>query len=237
VVVAESQRRLASAVTGTAWLVALLLHASALFLGPGLLLVAGHRTDRRAWEHRAAIAAAGAVWAALWGRSFVTQLGTPVPEFIPLARPASTARVINQLVDGYPALALLLVVPSTVHVLSDSARPDWRPAIAAVAHDRQPGDAVAVEPGYLRAPAWFLLLHAQPRLVTTTPALRGLTVMTDAATFGGRVWTITESRWPGVGAPSCSPAEVVDGYRVSCLEMTSAGEAPMAAGLLISTAT
>lgn len=316
----RSQRRLAGAVTGAAWLVALLLHASALFMGPGLLLVAGHRTDRRAWEHRAAIAAAGAVWAALWGRSFVTQLGTPVPEFIPLARPASTARVINQLVDGYPALALvavallvtggsllvrrqpvlgrvwcccfavplslavvsgtvvhvlsvktlvleiwgppialaavvdearrrwnllgvatgalvaLLIVPSTVHVLSDGVRPDWRPAIAAAAHHRESGDAVAVGPGYLRAPAWFLLLHGQPRLVTTKPALRGLTVMTDAATFGGRVWTITESGWPGVGAPSCSPAEVVGGYRVSCLEVTSTSEAPMAAGLLISTA-
>ena len=95
---------------GGAALVGMLLHSGGLALAVGLVTVAGLRRDRQAWWWRGSLLVAGATWAALWGPSFATQVSRNANSWIPLASPHRVLVTFNELVNGYPALALVIVV-------------------------------------------------------------------------------------------------------------------------------
>jgi hypothetical protein len=99
-------RRLASA-AGVVVLLALWCHASGLFLGAGLLAVAGLRRDTEAWVWRGALFAAAVVWAATWGPAFAHQVGLTSDTWVPRTTPTGVARAVNELVDSYPSAAWL----------------------------------------------------------------------------------------------------------------------------------
>ena len=96
--------RLAAAI-GVVVLLALWNHSSGLFLGAGLLAVAGTRTDRHAWVWRASLAGAAVVWAVTWGPAFLEQYNRTRGGWIPYTTPAGVARTVNELVDSYPSAA------------------------------------------------------------------------------------------------------------------------------------
>ena len=96
--------RLAAAVAVVV-LLALWNHSSGLFLGAGLLAVAGTRTDRDAWVWRASLAGAAVVWTVTWGPAFLEQFNRTRGGWIPYTTPAGVARTINELVDFYPSAA------------------------------------------------------------------------------------------------------------------------------------
>ena len=86
---------------------ALAFHVSGLFMGAGLLAVAGARRDRDAWMWRGALAAAGLAWVVLWGPAFLEQARRTENGWIPLTTPTGAARALNQLINSYPAAAWL----------------------------------------------------------------------------------------------------------------------------------
>jgi hypothetical protein len=105
---AEAPRWCAPAVGGLV-LVALLDHASGFLLAAGVFAVAGFRADRRAWEWRAAIGVAVALWAFVWGTSFAEQAGGDWVGWIPRTSPASFARAVSRQVTDVEPLAWLVL--------------------------------------------------------------------------------------------------------------------------------
>jgi uncharacterized membrane protein len=87
---------------GVLVLVALFVHGSALVMAAGLVALPGIRTDRHAWHWRAGLAAAGIVWAVMWGPSFLDQLHTPHAPWISYTTPDYLSRVLSELVTSYP---------------------------------------------------------------------------------------------------------------------------------------
>jgi len=73
------------------------------------MLVPGFRRDRGAWEWRVAIVGAFAVWALVWGTSFMDQLGRPHSTWIPHTTPSYLATTLNELVDSFPSLRWLVL--------------------------------------------------------------------------------------------------------------------------------
>lgn len=86
----------------------LLLQGGALLVLPAVLALPGLRRDRAAWEWRATVVLAAAVWAALWGRAFVEQLGRTGHSWVPLTTMHYGISALNELVDDTPFLAPLV---------------------------------------------------------------------------------------------------------------------------------
>lgn len=108
----RNPRRSQATVIGGIALVGLLTHAQAFLLVAGLLAVPGLRNDRDAWRWRAALGAALAGWAALWGPSFVVQSRGGHSSWIPRTSLTSFVGNVGQLVtgdSGLHAVALVLV--------------------------------------------------------------------------------------------------------------------------------
>ena len=74
----EGGRRLAL-LCGLVALVGCLQSESGLVLAFALMLLPGLRRDRDAWWWRASLAAAGAIWLAVWGSVVVDQVATFAP--------------------------------------------------------------------------------------------------------------------------------------------------------------
>ena len=90
-------------------LLTLLTHVSGFLLGAGLLLLPGWRRDREAWRWRAAVAAAGAGWALLWGRAFLVQAGGKHSDWIPRTTLDRTVHTFARLVSYEPRLAVIVL--------------------------------------------------------------------------------------------------------------------------------
>jgi hypothetical protein len=106
-------------VIGGLVLVALFDHVSGVLAAAGLLAVAGFRRDRDAWRWRAALAAAGAVWAAVWGLALVDQLHGHWAGWIPRTTPWTFATTVARqftLVEQSAPLVLAMVVAGGVLV-------------------------------------------------------------------------------------------------------------------------
>jgi hypothetical protein len=88
---------------------ALWLQGGAMLVLPAALAVPWLRRDRAAWQWRAAIAGAAAVWAAAWGPDFLVQLGLTRHSWVPLTDAHTALVSVNELVDLTPALAVLVL--------------------------------------------------------------------------------------------------------------------------------
>jgi uncharacterized membrane protein len=88
---------------------AMLLQAGGFALVAGFLAVPGLRRDRPAWQWRGALAAGGAVWAGVWGASFLHQASNNRSQWIPLSSPQWIVRTLNELFDITPVVAVLVV--------------------------------------------------------------------------------------------------------------------------------
>jgi hypothetical protein len=100
-------RRWHAPALGALVLAGLLTQTQGFLLAAGLLALAGLRRDREAWRWRAAVAAAGAVWAVLWGRSFLVQASGGHSNWIPRTTISGTAHTFGGLVTDQPQLQLL----------------------------------------------------------------------------------------------------------------------------------
>lgn len=89
--------------------IALFDHVSGFLLVAGMLAVAGFRTDRRAWRWRGGVIAALALWAVVWGSSFVQQAGGDWVGWIPRTSPSSFARAVSGQVTDVEPLAWLVL--------------------------------------------------------------------------------------------------------------------------------
>jgi hypothetical protein len=117
-------RRWHAALAGALTAIALLTHTSGLLLAPGLLLVPGRRTDRDAWSWRAAVAAGGLVWAALWGPAFRVQARGHHSSWIPHSTVSRAVNVVGSLVSPAGGIALLLVGAIVVGGVTITRGPD-----------------------------------------------------------------------------------------------------------------
>ena len=88
----------------------LLTHTSVFLLGAGLVVLAGRRTDRATWRWRIALAASLAVWAVLWGRTFLTQASGGHSDWIPRTTPGGIVHDVGDLVTFVPQLQLAALV-------------------------------------------------------------------------------------------------------------------------------
>ncbi len=94
----QGERRLAVAVAALL-VVACLDHAGGLLLAGGVFLVPGLRRDRAAWEWRGAVVGAVAVWAVLWGPSFLEQADGGHGLWIPHTDLTSADGLVNGMVS------------------------------------------------------------------------------------------------------------------------------------------
>ncbi len=94
---------------GALVLVALFDHVSGALIAAGLLAVAGARRDRDAWTWRAALVAAGAVWAAVWGLVLVDQLHGQWASWIPHTTPWTFATTVSRQVTLAEAAAPIVL--------------------------------------------------------------------------------------------------------------------------------
>lgn len=88
---------------------ALFDHVSGFLLAAGMFAVAGVRTDRRAWEWRAAVVAAVGLWALAWGTSFVHQASGDWAGWIPRTSPSSFAGAVAGQVTNLAPLAWIVL--------------------------------------------------------------------------------------------------------------------------------
>ncbi len=79
-----------------------------LFAG-ALVLLPGRRRDREAWLWRATAAACGAVWAVVWGPSFLHQAQGQHSDWIRLTSPAAVRDTIAGFLTVHPNVSLLAV--------------------------------------------------------------------------------------------------------------------------------
>jgi uncharacterized membrane protein len=101
--------RAGAAAAGATLLLGLFLHSSALFLAVGLFLVPGLDRSRLAWWWRASVTLPVVVWVVAWGPSFRYQAGHNTASWIAYTRPDYLSRVLNEMVDSYPGIRLLVV--------------------------------------------------------------------------------------------------------------------------------
>jgi hypothetical protein len=97
------------------WLMALAMvvglfdHSAFLLAAGGALLVPGLRRDAEAWRWRATIVVCIAVWAGVWGPSFLTQSRGDHATWIPYTSPSTVASAVNGLADLYTVLQWVVV--------------------------------------------------------------------------------------------------------------------------------
>ncbi len=104
----RAPRRRHAPILGVLVLAGLLTHVSMFLVGAGLLALAGRRSDRDAWRWRVAILGAGAVWAVVWGPSFLVQTRGGHSDWIPRTTPAGVVNTVASLVANDAAAGLLL---------------------------------------------------------------------------------------------------------------------------------
>ena len=97
-------RRWHAVAVGFLVLAGLLTHVSMFLAGFGLLVFAGRRTDRAAWEWRAGLAAGLAGWAVVWGTSFASQAQGGHSSWIGPTTPASLIAAVGRVVTSVPPL-------------------------------------------------------------------------------------------------------------------------------------
>jgi hypothetical protein len=95
---------------GALLVVAYLDHVSAFLLAGGVLVLPGLRRDADAWRWRGAVVGATALWALLWGPSFLEQSGHDWAGWIPRTSADGIARAIGGQVTGVAGLRTLLAV-------------------------------------------------------------------------------------------------------------------------------
>jgi hypothetical protein len=88
--------------------VGLLTHVSMLLLVVGLLMIAGRRRDGDAWRWRAGVGAGTALWAVLWGPSFVVQSRGGHSSWIPHTTASRFFDTIAQLVTLRSELGIVV---------------------------------------------------------------------------------------------------------------------------------
>jgi hypothetical protein len=103
-------RRWHAPVVGALVFVGLLTHVSMFLLGAGLLVLAGRRTDRAAWQWRIGLAAGVAGWALLWGPSFLAQTRGGHSNWIPRTTLDGMINTYGRLVTYEPGLHLFVLV-------------------------------------------------------------------------------------------------------------------------------
>ncbi len=101
-------------ILGALVLAGLLTHVSMFLVGAGLFALAGRRTDREAWRWRGAIVGAGAVWAVVWGPSFLVQTRGGHSDWIPRTTPSGVIDTVSSLVTNSTVGGLLLFVAVAV---------------------------------------------------------------------------------------------------------------------------
>ncbi|MEP6623569.1 MAG: hypothetical protein ABJC79_03945, partial [Acidimicrobiia bacterium] len=107
-------RRRLSIALGMVVFLAMMTHVSIFLLVPGLLLLAGRRTDVEAWWWRGAIVAAGAVWAALWGPAFLVQSRGGHSSWIPSTTFHTLSTAVARLVTTVPGFEWVTVAAIVV---------------------------------------------------------------------------------------------------------------------------
>ena len=116
IAVAGSEQWLRRSAPGWRWLVAgalivgLFDHTSTLLLAGALVLVPGRRTDREAWWWRGSMAGAIAVWAVVWGPSFLDQARHQNSSWIPFTSAGATVDALNGLVTMYAGLGVVVLL-------------------------------------------------------------------------------------------------------------------------------
>jgi hypothetical protein len=95
---------------GVVLTLALFDHASALFLVPAIALVPGRRSDGEAWRWRATAVAALAIWAVLWGPSFLDQIRANRSSWIPLTTAHDAVITIGGLTTLYAGTAVVVTM-------------------------------------------------------------------------------------------------------------------------------
>jgi hypothetical protein len=114
-------RRWHAGAAGGLVLIGVFDHVSGFLLAGGLVALAGLRHDREAWRWRAGIAGAVALWAAVWGSSFLTQASTTHASWIERTTihsvpDAVSAQATNQ--QGVALLVLAAVVGGIVLIVT-----------------------------------------------------------------------------------------------------------------------
>jgi uncharacterized membrane protein len=110
-------RRWHAAVAGGLVLVGVFDHVSGFLLAAGLLALAGRRWDRDAQRWRLWIIGAVALWAVVWGTSFLAQAGTTHASWIDRATLRSVGNGVAALVtnqDGVALVVLAVIVAGVV---------------------------------------------------------------------------------------------------------------------------
>jgi hypothetical protein len=107
-------RRRHAVAIGVLVLAGLLTHVQVFLLAGGLVVLAGIRTDRAAWEWRAGIAAGIAGWAVLWGPSFWVQQAGGHSSWIPRTTVDGVVQTVGSLIATdaawrLPVLAAVVV--------------------------------------------------------------------------------------------------------------------------------
>jgi hypothetical protein len=110
----SSPRRWHAPVVAGLVLLGLLDHVSAFLLVAGVLAVAGTRRDLVAWRWRAWVAAGVASWGALWGASFLDQLGVGAVGRIPRTSAGRFVDAVSNSVTFTNGLAVLVAAAVAV---------------------------------------------------------------------------------------------------------------------------
>lgn len=95
----------------------LLTHVSTFLLVAGLLVVAGLRRDRAAWQWRGALVTALAVWAVAWGPEFLVQARGGHSTWIPRTTPTTLATAVGNALSPQHALIAVAVVACGIAVM------------------------------------------------------------------------------------------------------------------------
>jgi hypothetical protein len=104
----QRPRRWHAPVVGALVFVGLLTHVSMFLLGAGLLVLAGRRTDRAAWQWRIALAVGVTGWALLWGPSFLIQTRGGHSDWIPRTTFGGMIITFGRLVTYQPWLHVIV---------------------------------------------------------------------------------------------------------------------------------
>jgi hypothetical protein len=105
----RAPKRWHAPVAGALVLIGVFDHVSGFLFAAGLLALAGWRADRGAWRWRIAITAALALWAVVWGSSFLVQAGTTHASWIARTSPSAVADAVAAQVTAQHGVAVLVV--------------------------------------------------------------------------------------------------------------------------------